>query len=130
MEIKSLDRQLGKFSCENKLLKEELSECLTSMTKLKDSNYKFNHQVEDLRKSNEGKNYSSFCSNCIFNVGVFVAGFIQKIRELETALQEKNIYYKEREMKSEATISQQIKLIDYLQLKVFCFSILNDESIQ
>ncbi|KAF7283165.1 hypothetical protein GWI33_001228 [Rhynchophorus ferrugineus] len=98
VEIKSLERQIGKFLSENKLLKEELSECLTSMTKLKDSNYRFSHQLEDLRKNNEG--------------------LIQKIRELETVLEEKNIYCKERELKSEATISQQIKLIDYLQSKI------------
>lgn len=43
---------------------------------------------------------------------------LQRVHELETTLNEKLNFYKDREIKSEATIQQQTKLIDYLQSKV------------
>lgn len=43
---------------------------------------------------------------------------MEQTTELEQSLDEKNRYCKEREVKTEATMQQQIKLINYLQTKV------------
>ncbi|KAL3270917.1 hypothetical protein HHI36_021424 [Cryptolaemus montrouzieri] len=95
---KSFERQLEDFILENRQLKEEVSEYITQLHKCREINYKLKHQVNELK---DNKNI-----------------LINKINELDVLLQEKSSYYKEREIKSEATIKQQIKLIDYLQSKI------------
>ncbi|KAK9874246.1 hypothetical protein WA026_002601 [Henosepilachna vigintioctopunctata] len=95
---RSFERQIENFVIENRLLKEELSECRTELHKCREINYKLNHQLNELKENN----------NLLKN----------KVHDLDSILQEKNSYYKEREIKSESTIKQQIKLIDYLQTKI------------
>ncbi|KAJ8956368.1 hypothetical protein NQ318_015106 [Aromia moschata] len=95
--LKAYERQVDDLRSENKVLKQEVSEYLTQLGKMKEANYKLNHQVGQLK---EGK-----------------AEAVQRASELERVLNEKSNFYKEREMKSEQTIRQQIKLIDYLQTK-------------
>ncbi|XP_030763845.1 citron Rho-interacting kinase [Sitophilus oryzae] len=98
VEIKSLERQIEKLGSENKALKEEISDCLTNMSTLKESNYRLKYHLDDLKKD--------------------IEELVQKIKDLERDLQEKSSYYKERELKAESTINQQIKLIDFLQTKL------------
>lgn len=43
---------------------------------------------------------------------------MEQTTELEQSLNEKTNYYKEREVKTDATMQQQIKLINYLQTKI------------
>lgn len=52
--------------------------------------------------------------------GAMLAAFVQRIRDLETSLEEQINYHKEREMKAEARDKQHLKLVDYLQSKVKC----------
>lgn len=43
---------------------------------------------------------------------------LEQIEQMNNILIEKDMYQKERELKSESTIQQQTKLIDFLQSKV------------
>lgn len=54
----------------------------------------------------------------VFFLQEFNRQLLEQTAELEQILQEKEKYHKERDMKTEATLQQQIKLINYLQTKV------------
>nr|CAH7718792.1 unnamed protein product [Callosobruchus chinensis] len=96
--VNVFQRQVEDYQTENKTLKEELSEYITQISKLKESNYKHKHQICELRDEK--------------------SMLAQKLNELERILEEKSHYYKQREMKNDATIKQHVKLIDYLQTKI------------
>nr|CAI5863093.1 unnamed protein product [Callosobruchus analis] len=96
--VNVFQRQVEDYQTENRTLKEELSEYITQISKLKESNYKQKHQICELRDE------KSMLAN--------------KLNELERILEEKSHYYKQREMKNDATIKQHVKLIDYLQTKI------------
>ncbi|KAJ8966919.1 hypothetical protein NQ314_003226 [Rhamnusium bicolor] len=95
--LKSYERQMEDLKSENKAIKQEVSDYLTQLNKVKESNYKLNRQLGELKDEK--------------------VMLVQKLNELERVLYEKSNFYKERELKSESTIKQQIKLIDYLQTK-------------
>ncbi|KAJ8927857.1 hypothetical protein NQ314_019638, partial [Rhamnusium bicolor] len=95
--LKSYERQMEDLKSENKTIKQEVSDYLTQLNKVKESNYKLNRQLGELKDEK--------------------VMLVQKLNELERVLYEKSNFYKERELKSESTIKQQIKLIDYLQTK-------------
>nr|XP_023022952.1 citron Rho-interacting kinase [Leptinotarsa decemlineata] len=95
---KAYERHMDELKSENRHIKQELSDIITQFNKGKESNYKLKHQLSDTRDE--------------------MVMFKQKMNELERILNEKSHYYKEREMKSDATIKQQIKLIDFLQSKI------------
>ncbi|XP_069684092.1 citron rho-interacting kinase isoform X2 [Periplaneta americana] len=91
-------RQLQASKDECNALKEEITQQLTQIHSVKESNFKLNRDLEDA---------------------------IDQIRQLkmeyaalETSLAEMEIHYKHREYKSDSTIQQQTKLIDYLQKRV------------
>ncbi|KAJ8916601.1 hypothetical protein NQ315_000246 [Exocentrus adspersus] len=96
--VKSYERQLGDLKVESKIIKLEVSDYLTQLGKVKETNHKLNHQLSELRQDR--------------------AELACKLNELERVLEEKSNYYRERELKSDSTIKQQIKLIDYLQTKI------------
>lgn len=96
--IKSQERQIESQKSDIRMIKQELSDFITRVNKLEDTNYKLKNQLSEMREDK--------------------SMLMQKLSETERILNEKSHYYKEREMKSEATIKQQIKLIDYLQTKV------------
>ncbi|CAH1979493.1 unnamed protein product [Acanthoscelides obtectus] len=96
--VNVFQRQVEDYQSESRALKEELSEYITQISLLKDSNYKYKHQVSELRDKK-----------------IMLA---EKLNELERILDEKSHYYKQREMKNDATIKQHVKLIDYLQTKI------------
>ncbi|XP_060533319.1 citron Rho-interacting kinase [Cylas formicarius] len=98
VRLNACERQMDQMAVDNKQLKEEISDRITQISQLKDSNYKLNRQLGDLKETN--------------------SGLTQKIKELERILTEKSHYFNERDMKSEATIKQQTKLIDFLQSKI------------
>lgn len=98
VELKSYERQIADFKVENKVIKQEVSDYLTKLNKVKEANHKLNHQLGELKQDR--------------------MELSQKLNELERVLVEKSNYHKERDLKSDATIKQQIKLIDYLQTKV------------
>ncbi|CAH0549549.1 unnamed protein product [Brassicogethes aeneus] len=98
MTAKTLERQNKDCHRENNILKEELTDHLTKINSSKEHNYKLNHQLRDVQESR--------------------SVLAQQLQELERIFAEKINYYKERELKAEATIGQQIKLIDYLQTKI------------
>lgn len=97
-QSKSYERQIKDLKMENKVIKQEVSDYLTKLNKVKEVNHKLNRQLEELKLDR--------------------MELSQKLNELERVLVEKSNYYKERELKSDATVKQQIKLIDYLQTKV------------
>lgn len=71
--------------------------------------------MSDLNKSMEGKYSLHIHQKCnYFNI----LGLSHKYILLESTLNEKLNYYKEREMKADARDKQHLKLIDYLQSKV------------
>ncbi|CAG9767567.1 unnamed protein product [Ceutorhynchus assimilis] len=96
--LKSYERKIEKLSSENRILKEEISDHLTNISHLRDSKYRLSHQVDDLKKN--------------------VASLVARIHELESTLQEKMNYFREREVKAESRDQQHLKLIDYLQSKI------------
>ncbi|KAK9874244.1 hypothetical protein WA026_002599 [Henosepilachna vigintioctopunctata] len=95
---KSSEKQIEDLVVENSQLRREASEYRTRLDMCTDINYELNLHVNELKENN----------NILKN----------KVRDLNSILEGKNSYYKEREIKSEATIKQQIKLIDYLQTKI------------
>ncbi|XP_031331447.1 citron Rho-interacting kinase-like [Photinus pyralis] len=96
--VKSYERQITNLIAEGNLLQEENSELLTNLNCVKDSNFKLGLELADAKKAN--------------------ADLSDAIGELEALLQQKINYQKERELKADSTIQQQIKLIDFLQCKI------------
>ncbi|KAG5866592.1 hypothetical protein JTB14_013111 [Gonioctena quinquepunctata] len=96
--VKTYERQIDDSRSENRILKQELSDFITQLHKVKETNSRLKHQLSEAKEER--------------------MMLKQKMNELERIFNEKSHYYKEREMKSEATIKQQIKLIDYLQYKI------------
>lgn len=79
-------------------IKEESAKRLTHIHQVRESNYKLNQEILDMKDDK--------------------ATLHAKIATLEIALNEQSNYYKQRELKSEATVQQQTKLIDFLQSKI------------
>lgn len=96
--LKSYQRQIDEMRSEMRVIKQENTEYLTQVGKTKEANCKLKGQNGELKDER--------------------MSILQKMSELERILYEKSHFYKERDMKSQATIKQQIKLIDYLQSKV------------
>lgn len=96
--LKMYERQIEDFIGESKMLKEENSAQLTHLTNLKESNYKLNKSLNETKDNN--------------------TILLERINELEGYIAERTNYYKERDLKYNATIQQQTKLIDYLQSKL------------
>ncbi|CAG9853757.1 unnamed protein product [Phyllotreta striolata] len=96
--VKTYQRQIDDLRSELRQLKQEASDYLTQLNKSKESNYKMRRQLGEEKEEN--------------------VALSQHLSETRRILMEKTNYYKERELKSEATIKQQIKLIDYLQTKI------------
>jgi citron Rho-interacting kinase len=95
LELRNVQRQLQASQEECIALKEELTQYLTQINSVKESNFKLNRDLED-------------SSDQIQQLNI-------KYSDLEATLTELQAFYKQRETKSEATIQQQTKLIDYLQ---------------
>ncbi|GJQ75197.1 hypothetical protein Trydic_g9799 [Trypoxylus dichotomus] len=98
IEIKNLTRQNENCLSENMVLKEENSVQLTHLNSVKESNYKLGQDLNEIK----GLNTALF----------------EQIAQLNNMLLEKDMYLKERELKTESTIQQQTKLIDFLQSKL------------
>lgn len=96
--LKSYQRQIDDMRTELRVVKQENTAYLTQLGETREANYKLKHKNGELKDER--------------------ASILQKLSELERILNEKSHFYRERETKSEATIKQQIKLIDYLQSKV------------
>lgn len=96
--IRSYERQIESYVAENTMLKEENSAQLTVLNNIKETNYKLNQSLSEARSNN--------------------MVLVDQIAELQNSFDEKINYYKEREIKLNATIQQQTKLIDYLQSKI------------
>lgn len=103
--LKSYQRQIDDLRTEVRMVKQENTVYLTQLGECKEANYKLKHKNGELKDEN--------------------MAILHKLSELERVLNEKSHFYKERETKSEATIKQQIKLIDYLQSKVSIFYVNN-----
>ncbi|XP_050504436.1 citron Rho-interacting kinase [Diabrotica virgifera virgifera] len=98
LTVKAYERLIEEMRSEVRHLKQETSDYLTQLNKSKELTYKLKHQLSEQKEENESVK--------------------QHLHETQRILTEKSSYYKEREMKYDATIKQQIKLIDYLQLKI------------
>ncbi|KAF5279138.1 hypothetical protein FQA39_LY18316 [Lamprigera yunnana] len=98
VNIKSYERQITNLISENRMLKEENSNLLTSLNNTKDSNYKLGLELNEGNVNNNE--------------------LIESLNELQNILIQKSDYHKERELKADSTIQQQIKLIDFLQSKI------------
>lgn len=96
--LKSYQRQIDDLRTEVRIVKQENTSYLTQLGEIKEINYKLKQKNSELKDER--------------------ISVLQRMSELERVLNEKSHFYKERETKSEATIKQQIKLIDYLQSKV------------
>ncbi|XP_056637820.1 citron Rho-interacting kinase [Diorhabda sublineata] len=96
--VKTYERQLDDMRAELRRLKLETSDYLTQLNRSKELTYKLKRQLGEEKEENMAVK--------------------QTLLETQRIIAEKTSYYKEREMKSEATIKQQIKLIDYLQTKI------------
>ncbi|KAI4463668.1 myotonic dystrophy s/t kinase-related [Holotrichia oblita] len=98
IEIKNLTRQIENCLSENQMLKEENSNQLTHLNSVKESNYKLGQDLNEFRNLNKA--------------------LFEQSEQLNNLLIEKDIFLKERELKTESTIHQQTKLIDFLQSKL------------
>lgn len=96
--LKQLERQFDGLKAECLAVKEESAKRLTHIHQVRESNYKLNQELQDRKDDN--------------------AMLMAKVAQLEITLNDQINYYKQREMKSDATIQQQTKLIDFLQSKV------------
>ncbi|XP_022914503.2 citron Rho-interacting kinase [Onthophagus taurus] len=98
VELKDCKRRLENYLAENVIIKEENSSQLTYLNNLKESNFKLSQNLNEYKTVNKT--------------------VIDQVNSLETLLSEKEMCFKERQIKMDATINQQIKLIDYLQSKI------------
>lgn len=98
VNLKSTNRKIDSYISENNILKEKNSTQITHINNLKESNYKLNQALLDVKSNN--------------------VALLDRVTRLESALDEKINYHKQREIKTSATILQQTKLIDYLQCKL------------
>ncbi|CAH1118647.1 unnamed protein product [Phaedon cochleariae] len=96
--VKAQERLISDVKSDNKVIKQELSDHLTQLNRARESSCKLKHQLSEEREEK--------------------SMLLEKIDELERDVNEKSHFYKERETKADATIKQQIKLIDYLQTKI------------
>ncbi|XP_018320783.1 citron Rho-interacting kinase [Agrilus planipennis] len=96
--IKTLERQIENLYAENQALKEDCSIQLTNLNNSKEMNYDLLRQISEYKDEN--------------------LALLDRISELENMVIEKTSYYKDRELKHNATVQQQIKLIHFLQSKV------------
>ncbi|XP_046386936.1 citron rho-interacting kinase [Ischnura elegans] len=95
MELKSASRREEMLRSEANHLKEESTNYLTQIHSLRESNFKLTNDLEEA------------FSNC--------QALRKRVDECGSDMGELRALYKQREVKMEATIQQQTKLIDYLQ---------------
>ncbi|XP_071448673.1 citron Rho-interacting kinase [Hetaerina americana] len=95
MELKSTRRQEEALRSETINLKEETTQYLTQIHSLRESNFKLTNDLEEA------------FSNC--------HALRKRVDECGSDMGELQALYKQREVKMEATIKQQAKLIDFLQ---------------
>lgn len=96
--VNAKERTIKDLCIENKCLKETNSEKLTTLQNYKETNYDLKHKLEEYEELSKQ--------------------LMEQITELEQILNEKTNHFREREMKTDATIQQQTKLINYLQTKL------------
>lgn len=96
--LKQLERQFDGLKAEFVAVKEESAKRLTHIHQVRESNYKLNQEVIEAKEDN--------------------ATLLARVASLEISLNDQANFYKQREMKSDATLQQQSKLIDFLQAKV------------
>lgn len=117
LEIRNLSRQNDNCLSENKILKEENSLQLTHLNCVKESNYNLSQDLNESRVC-----MTIYSLKLKFNKNNFLQRLnkvlFEQIEQLNNMLLEKDMYQKERELKTESTIQQQTKLIDFLQSKV------------
>lgn len=98
VDVNVKERTIQELLLEIKYLKENSSSKTTVMHNLRETNCELKRKLDETEKLNKQ--------------------LMEQIVELEQILDEKINFYSEKEIKTEATLQQQIKLIDYLQNKI------------
>lgn len=115
--LKQLERQFDGLKSECIAIKEESAKRLTHIHQIRESNYKLNQEILEA-KVRILKYFYNFKHYFLYFFQDDHAALLAKIASLEITLNEQSNYYKQREMKSDATVQQQTKLIDFLQSKI------------
>ncbi|GLH00471.1 Serine/threonine-protein kinase Genghis Khan [Gryllus bimaculatus] len=95
LALRTANRQLEVQCLENTELKEEIAQHLTTIHGLRESAFKLSREIEEASEQNKDLE--------------------NRLLYLQAEMDEQRVYHQHREIKSDATIQQQIKLIDFLQ---------------
>lgn len=98
LDASNLQKMVSNYEQEHLILKEENSKILTDLFLAKEHITKQNNEIKDY------KNQINHLNN--------------ELDHVKTVLAEQKTFYSERDIKSEATLAQHKKLIDYLQARV------------
>ncbi|KAJ9599608.1 hypothetical protein L9F63_009925, partial [Diploptera punctata] len=98
LELRNCQRQLQSCKDECQALKEELTQHITQLSSVKETNFQLNRDLEDANEQIQQLNF--------------------RFSDLEASLVELEADFKQREYKSDATIKQQMKLIDHLRREI------------
>ncbi|XP_068087036.1 citron rho-interacting kinase [Anabrus simplex] len=95
LNLRGLRRQLETKEGELTSLKEESTQQLTQIHSLRESNFKLSRELDEAQ------------DRCQL--------LEEKLSEVQAAMEELQVFHKHREIKTDATLQQQAKLIDFLQ---------------
>uniref|UniRef100_A0A182JXN0 non-specific serine/threonine protein kinase n=1 Tax=Anopheles christyi TaxID=43041 RepID=A0A182JXN0_9DIPT len=97
-DAENLQKVVANYEHEHYILKEENARILTDLFLAKEHITKQSNEMREQQNANEQ--------------------LIAELEHVKRVLQEQKVFYSERDIKSEATLAQHKKLIDYLQAKV------------